>query len=681
MEAVFLKLFNMSVTASFMIFAVVLLRVLLKKAPKALRPVLWALVGIRLICPFSLESAFSLIPSAQTIPDTVLSGPSFSVQTGFEGVDMRVNAELADRYFEGVTVPTNTGLHITSLLSVIWVIGIFVLAVYAVFSFVRLRKQTAEAVPYRENIYLCDRIPSPFIFGIVKPRIFLPSSVKEADIPYVLAHERAHLKRHDHLWKPLGFVLLSIYWFNPLIWVAYILLCRDIELACDEKVIKAMGTEYKKLYADALINCSVSQKRISACPVAFGETDVKNRIQSVLKYKKPAFWVILVAGLTCVAVAVCFLTVPKGIRLKDLKKVDGQISSVTVITERGSYEITEQTSIVKVYNFLNEMRVSKTAISERRDEDRDKSNTVILHYTSADTDGWDNSYFFNGDCTEVWLFDLTKPSLTHRVKNPQAVRQFFENQEHGFRPSELEGLFLKATAADFSSDPSYLEVEWINTTEQNLIFGESYRIYRENNGTWERLEFSENYGAFDMVGLMLSANSSRTHTYRFWGLDIAHPGKYRLKSECFKDIADGDTDYRQEYTVYLDFELMENVNGGLSFKSLTNGADTEQLYIFKNSVDPMTPQFTLSPYTNRFQFTYSAYSSYLPYGTYDLTDGTLTLRTDDGKNVYVFHAQENGFVFDAAQSSPIPQYKYSGNSNKTQSPVPDGAVFSLESSA
>lgn len=240
MEAVFLKLFNMSIAASFMILAVVPLRALLKKAPKALRPVLWALVGIRLICPFSLESTLSLIPSAQTIPDTVLSGPSFSVQTGFEGVDTRVNAELADRYFEGVTAPTNTGLQITSLLSVIWVIGIFALAVYAVVSYVKLRKQTAEAVPYRENIYLCDRIPSPFILGIVKPRIFLPASINEADIPYVLAHEQAHLKRRDHLWKPLGFLLLSIYWFNPLIWIAYILLCRDIELACDEKVIKAM---------------------------------------------------------------------------------------------------------------------------------------------------------------------------------------------------------------------------------------------------------------------------------------------------------------------------------------------------------------------------------------------------------------------------------------------------------
>lgn len=674
MEAVFLKLLNMSIAASFMIAAVVVLRVCLKKSPKALRCVLWALVGIRLLCPFSLESALSLVPSTQTIPDAVLSESSFSVQTGFENIDTRINAELADRYYEGVTVPTNTGLHITTLLSVIWVVGIFALAVYAIVSFTKLKKQTAEAVPYRENIYLCDRIPSPFILGVLKPRIFLPASMEEADIPYVLAHEQAHLKRRDHLWKPLGFALLCVYWFNPLIWVAYILLCRDIELACDEKVIKAMGANWKKSYADALINCSVSQKRISACPVAFGETDVKGRIQSVLKYKKPAFWVLLTAVIVCIAVAVCFLTVPKGVRLKDLNEVDGQLTSVTVITERGRYEISKSPTIVFTEIFLRELRVSKTAVSGRRDENRDKSNTVILHYTSEDTDGWDNKYFFNGDCTEVWMDDLIKPTLTYKVKDPEAVRQFFENQEHDFLPAQLEGLSLKVSAADFASNPPYLEIEWINATEQNLVFGESYRIYRENNGVWERLEFPENYG-FNLQAIPLSANSSRTHTYRFWGLDMTRPGTYRLESECFKDIDDSNTEYRQEYTVHLDFELIENADGGLSYQSLTNSADTEQLYIYKDSVDPLAPQFTLFPRTKQFQFTYSAFSSYLPYGTYDLTDGTLTLRTDDGKNVYVFKAQGNDFVFDAAQSSSIPQYKYSGDAQEAQSPVPDGAMF------
>lgn len=675
MEAVFLKLFNMSIAASFMILAVVLLRALLRKAPKALRCLLWALVGIRLICPFSIESVLSLIPSTQTIPETVLSEPSFSVQTGFEGIDTRVNAELASRYYEGVTVPTNTGLHAATLISAIWVIGIFALAIYAAVSFIKLQKQTAEAVPYRENIYLCDRIPAPFILGVVKPRIFLPASIEEADIPYVLAHEKAHLKRRDHLWKPLGFVLLSIYWFNPLIWLAYILLCRDIELACDEKVIKTLGAEYKKPYADALIHCSVPQKRISACPVAFGETDVKGRIQSVLHYKKPAFWVILVAVLTCVAVAVCFLTAPKGMLLTELGAVSGEPQSVTVITEGETYEIPDR-SILFVRNFFKDVSVRRTPTTHSRDSERDKTNTVIFHFDSGDI-----CYYFNRDCTKLWVDDTIKPSYTHRVKDPQAVRQFFNNRESGFLPTALEGLSLQIIGSDFSDDPPYLEVEWVNTTKQNLIFGESYCIYRENNGTWEKLKFRENYGAFDLVGILLSANSARTHTYRFWGLDIAHPGRYKLESNCFKDISDGNTEYRQEYTVHLYFDLTENADEKLVCTAVSGDPYRDTAYVFHDSVDWMEPNFTLSPQTQQFQFTLSAFSSYWPHGTYELTDGTLTMRTDDGKNVYVFHAQGKDFVFDAAQSSPIPQYKYAADATETQSPIPDGAVFAFEPSA
>lgn len=669
MEAVFLKLFNMSIAASFMILAVVLLRALFKKAPKALRPVLWALVGIRLICPFSFESALSLIPSAQTVPDSVLSEPSFSVQTGFEGVDTRVNAELASRYYEGVTVPTNTGLHITSLLAVIWVIGIFALAIYAVVSFVRLRRQTAESIKYAENIYLCDRIPSPFILGIVKPRIFLPSAINEADIPYVLAHEKAHLKRRDHLWKPIGFVLLSIYWFNPLIWIAYILLCRDIELACDEKVIKSMGTECKKPYADALINCSVSQRRISACPVAFGETDVKSRIQSVLKYKKPAFWVILVAVLTCVAVAVCFLTVPKGVQLIELGAIGGEPQSVTVVMEGEAYKVTSNIMIDYMRDFLDEVYVNTTPITHSRSEERDKTNTVIFHF-----DGGDIYYYFNGDCTELWVYDNVKPSLTHRVKNSQAVRQFLKDGVWNAGPVPSSGVFLEITEAEFAGENPYIEIKWVNPSEKNLIFGEAFSISLITKSGWEPCSFPENYG-FNAVGIFLPANSSRVQRYSLKGLNITQPGTYLFESECTDNDSEIAPEERLNYSVFRVFNLAENTDGKLVCTTVSGDPYRDTVYVFHDSVDWMEPNFTLSPQTHQFQFTFSAFSSYWPHGTYDLTEGRLTLRTDDGEKVYVFHQSEDGFVFDAANSSSIPQYKYSGNSNETQSPVPDGAVF------
>lgn len=670
MEAVFLKLFNMSIAASFMILAIVVLRVFLKKLPKAIRPVLWALVGLRLICPFSLESALSLIPSAQTIPDAVLSEPSFSVQTGFAGVDTRVNAELADRYFEGVTVPTNTGLHITQLFAVIWLLGILAMAIYAIVSFVKLRRQTEESIQYADNIYLCDRIPAPFILGVFKPHIFLPSSMEEADMPYVLAHEKAHLKRRDHLWKPLGFALLSVYWFNPLIWVAYILLCRDIELACDEKVVKVMGAECKKPYAEALIRCSISQKRISACPVAFGETDVKNRIKSVLHYKKPAFWVCITAVLACIAVAVCFLTVPKGILLTELGQISDKPQSVTVITQGETYEIPDR-HIDAVRNFMNEIYVDRTPITRSRSEERDKTNTVIFHFDSGDI-----CYHFNGDCTELWVDDTIKPSYTHRVKDPQAVRQFLQEYLWNADSVPSSGVFLEITEADFSGAKPYMEIKWVNPSEKDLMFGEDFSISRITENSWEPYSFPENYG-FNAIGILLPANSFRVQRYNLGVLDITQPGTYLFESECTDNDSEIAAEERLDYPVRLAFQLAENADGKLVCTNVTGDPYADRTYVFHNSADWSEPKFTLSQHTNQFQFTYSAFSSYWPHGTYDLTDSTLTLRTDDGENVYVFHAQGSDFVFDAAQSSPIPQYKYSADADEMQSPVPDGAVFTL----
>lgn len=676
METVFLKLVNLSITASWLILAVVVLRILLRKAPKSLRCILWALVGIRLVCPLSLESALSLIPSAQTVPETILSGPSFSVHTGFETVDTHINAELADRYFEGVSVPANTGFQTTSVLTIIWLAGIAVIALYAVVSCLKLRKQTRESIAYDvKNVWLCDRIASPFIFGIIKPRIFLPAAIREADIPYVIAHEKAHLKRCDHLWKPLGFAILSIYWFNPVIWMAYILLCRDIELACDEKVVKAMGASCKKPYADALINCSVTQKMISACPVAFGENDIKIRIQSILHYKKPAFWLILTAVASCVAVAVCFLTVPKGILLPDLEKTHGNIIAVTVTVNDESYTTTSRIEMSNIQNFIQTIYVDKTVLSESRSTDREKNNAIIFHYNDTDV-----SYFFNGDCTALWIDNTVKPSYTYSLKKPKAARLFFEAMQNGLSESnELKGLSLRTAAADFAGTDPYLEIEWINRSEQNLIFGEGFAIYQEKNGIWEKCNFPENYG-FDLTAIPLPANTARTARYSMEALRITEPGKYVFEASCSDDVADNEVTFRQEYTLHMEFELTKNTNGGLVYTELhTNSKDAYTTYTFADSVDFMKPKITLSQDTNTFQFTFSVFSSYLPVGTYDLTDDTLTLRTADGENVYVFHAQENGFAFDAAQSSPIPQYKYSGASKETQSPVPDGARFTLES--
>ena len=311
MENVFISLLNNSITAGYLVIAVMLLRPLLKKAPKYIRCILWSFVGLRLVLPFSVESIFSLIPSAEPIPQEILYQTEPTIHTGIGFMNSAINPVLSESMAPNPGDSVNPLQVVTAIAWNVWLLGALALVIYALVSYIRLRRKLREAVKEQDNIWLCDRIPSPFLLGIFRPRIFLPSGLPEGDREYVIAHENAHIRRKDHWWKPLGFLLLTVYWFNPLMWVAYIFLCRDIEFACDEKVIGQLGSDCKTSYSEALIHCSVSRKMVSACPVAFGEEGVKGRIKSVLNYKKPAFWIILISLILCTVVAVCFLTNPK----------------------------------------------------------------------------------------------------------------------------------------------------------------------------------------------------------------------------------------------------------------------------------------------------------------------------------------------------------------------------------
>ncbi len=309
-DAVFVRLLNASISACWLVGAVLLFRLVFRKAPKWLTVALWAVVALRLICPVPIESSLSLVPTAEPLPTEVLNmDPHKGVEsTTMEIINNPVYSEYVDT---SVPVDVESFQWDAVLGGLTWVYGAGAMLLYAVFSYLYIYFKVRQSMKLRNNIYLCDRINTPFIFGIVRPKIYLPSFMSEEDTEYVLAHENAHLKRKDYLWKPLGFLILSVYWFNPVIWLSYILLCRDIELACDEKVIKEMGAEMKKPYSMALINCSVPKRMITACPVAFGETGVKKRIKAVLSYKKPALWLIIIAVITSIVLAVCFATSPK----------------------------------------------------------------------------------------------------------------------------------------------------------------------------------------------------------------------------------------------------------------------------------------------------------------------------------------------------------------------------------
>ena len=312
MSGIFLKLLNLSISASWLVLVVLALRLVLKRAPKWVNVLLWGMVALRLMLPFSIESALSLIPSAETVsPEVVQFDPAPTITSGVEFIDNAVNPSLSESFAAAPLASVNPLYVWTYLAGWVWLIGLAAMLLYALVSYLRLRRCVRASIPLRENIYVCDEVPSPFILGIVHPRIYLPSALDEAQRGSVLSHERAHLARRDHWWKPLGYALLAVYWFNPLLWLAYTLLCRDIELACDERVLRGMDAGQVKDYSSALLACSVPRRMLAACPLAFGEVGVGARVKNALRYKKPAFWVIAASVIVCIVVAVCFLTNPR----------------------------------------------------------------------------------------------------------------------------------------------------------------------------------------------------------------------------------------------------------------------------------------------------------------------------------------------------------------------------------
>ena len=312
MSELFLKIVNMSISASWVVIAVLTLRFCLKKAPKWVNVLLWGIVAARMVFPFSIESVLSLIPSAETISPTIMMEQSPSVQTGVPALNHVINPVISGSFTPAPGASANPLQIWIPVLAGIWLFGIVALFLYSAVSYCRLRRKVCEAVILRDNIYQSENVCSPFVLGIIRPKIYLPYHMDSREVGHVIAHEQTHIRRKDHWWKPLGFLLLTIHWFNPLMWLSYVLLCRDIELACDEKVIGKMGNAQRADYTQALVACSVDRRLIAACPLAFGEIGVKERVKSVMNYKKPAFWIVLASVIVCAVIAVCFLTNPIG---------------------------------------------------------------------------------------------------------------------------------------------------------------------------------------------------------------------------------------------------------------------------------------------------------------------------------------------------------------------------------
>mgnify|MGYP001013230151 FL=1 len=394
MSRIFSDVLQMSIVAAWMIPIVMVFRLLLKRAPKWVNLVLWGLVGLRLVCPFVPESRFSLMPKLPILSgylygnmignpagnvfraDTLQNGTNFSNNISQAALDGSMGA--AGSGMGGAFGITGSGIgafgagvwripeRLLSAFSILWLAGVILFTGYAVYSYARVRRQVAEAMWLRENLWICDEVKSPFILGLRKPKIYLSSSMDEVLYPYVIAHEQAHLKRGDQWWKPLGFLILAIHWFQPFVWVAYLLFCNDLELACDESAVKKLNPQERKDYSYALLSCSMQRRLVTVCPLAFGEAGVKKRVKEILNYKKPTFWVVLAAVVVCVIVAVCFLTNPK----------QGTTTTILLTNEAGKSENGVDAGNVASADEVNAQQETDAALQEALDKQREQAEAV-----------------------------------------------------------------------------------------------------------------------------------------------------------------------------------------------------------------------------------------------------------------------------------------------------------------
>ena len=676
MEYLFLKIANISITASWVILAILILRPILYKIPKRFFCLMWVVAGIRLILPFSIESIFSLIPSTKTLTESEFLDASPTVQTGISSLNVAINPFITEQFAPKGGTSVNPLQVYTFIAGYVWLLGIVALVLYAVISYVRLRIRVREAVLLYDNIYVCDRVSSPFILGLIKPKIYLLSDINEADTEFVTEHEKAHIKRLDHIWKPIGFLLLTFYWFNPIIWVGYIFLCRDIELACDERVIESRDGEYKKQYSNALINCSCQKRYITACPLAFGETGVKARIKNVLSFKKPAVWIICAAAIITTALAVCFLTDPHELRGVQNQSKNAKIEITAVETggvspyieiERKNHLDTdmlygeEHYFYRKVKNKWIDCRIHEDYVYHLVEHCIGAKKTVKQRFYLVDQDMWQTGrykleVFYNApggkkQKTSV-EFDLTQPIETIAIRDITGTEVIYSNGMFSYVPSKYDckfrlqnGMNLLKVGED--TDYSYLGLlEEITLTIENFdkrihYRGKSIGLRENNKRAWQLIT---EVNGIDMLYMLLEQKN----------------GEYYF-CEGYHKFADSDESLiRFIYKVEL---------GTLIYKDETLLPTTDVFECFEHTDKDGCVRSLKLYHDGTFSMNENTLSSYFNYGTYYYADDKLFLHTLSKDRVIVFDVIDyNTLKFNLSNSFGI-----------TANTLPDGAEFELSS--
>ncbi len=407
MDNIVSTLLDMSFSASVLIIAVLFLRLLFKRAPKWINCLLWLLVAVRLAVPFSLESPLSLIPSKQTLESVNKTSP--------------VYFDYSNLHIESASDSVSTA----NIFCFVWLFGAAAMLLYMLISYLQLRRRVSEKIRLRDNIWLCDQIKTPFVFGIIRPQIYLPTNLSDDEKEYVIAHELAHMKRGDNIWKPLGYLILSVHWFNPLCWLAFWLCTKDIELACDERVIKNYDAANKRRYSSALLSCSVEKHMLSACPFSLDESGLKNRIKSVLNYKKPALWIIIAALVICTATAVLFLTNPESQPPKAVNKNETSAVSDTTVPKTSAEPQTtepvttepETTQPPTTEPVTTEPKETSEISETPEDSYNDYGSYENYNEDSYYEDSYDDSYY--EDDEPVGIVEIQEfPGLDHEFTIP-----------------------------------------------------------------------------------------------------------------------------------------------------------------------------------------------------------------------------------------------------------------------
>ncbi len=580
MSEIFIKIINMSISASWIVLAVFALRFLLKKAPRWVSVVMWGIVGIRLVCPFSFESILSLIPSATTVSPQIMFDRNPHINSGIPLINNYINPVISESFAPNPMTSANPLQILIPVFANLWILGIIVMIIYSAVSFIIIKRKVKTAVKLRDNIFQSEAVISPFVLGAFKPKIYLPFNISKNDIEYVIAHENAHILRKDYLWKPIGFLLLSIYWFNPIMWICYVFLCRDIELACDEKVVKSYNNIQRADYSQALLTCSVNRKMITACPLAFGEVGVKNRVKSILNYKKPAFWMIILSIILTIVLAVCFLTNPKSNRLKNIENhnldyIPEKIS--TLFSSDGeNYHTLGGEFNQELLKQLIELKISDKEVSLNRGEDRNKENTLVIQ-TNEDSYPTLYSYpegtyiHFNTDFTEVWVYDGVKPTLSYRVIEPHEARNIFNSIKNYSKFSFAQNpesnsdfgsvyFTLERVTYDKNNIP-VLDVLWRNNSENEVTIGDIYSIEYKEGEEWFDTAFDEKI--FHLLGYPLSPKQEIRKSYSLKDYDLSKNGRYRIIAPF--SIYNSNADY----TAWIEFDVNNSLVGGIDSSSVS----------------------------------------------------------------------------------------------------------------